>query len=331
MENRTFRKCPLLIPHRRIPATLLAIAAFILLVQASASGGPDLQNMRVAITVDDLPAHGDLLPGVTRLRITQGILRALKKNGLTKVYAFANGTDAVGNSDALRALKEWQRAGFPVANHTFSHSDLDQVGTENYLSDIQRMHTLLTELEPFSFGRKDFLFRYPFLHEGVTVEQREAVRKFLFANNYRIAEVTVDWGDWAWGDAYTRCVRRHDDKSIAWLEQQVILAAELQLINSRRAAKTLFNRDIAHIVMLHDSMFNATVLDSILRDMHRHGVKMIPLGSALEDPVYQIDTGVTPNDGATFLTRVAEARSIKIAAGQNAAYLPISLTSICQE
>jgi len=286
--------------------------------------------MRVAITIDDLPAHGDLLPGTTRLQIAQDILHALKKNGLTHVYAFANGRDAVTNSDALRALNEWLQAGFPVGNHTFSHYDLDQVGAEIYLNDIQRMHTLLTELEPFSLRQEDFLFRYPFLHEGRTLEQRQAIRKFLFANKYRIAEVTVDWADWAWGDAYTRCVQKHDDKSITWLKENVIPAAELQLNNARRAAKTLFNRDIAHVVVMHDSTFNAVVLDSILRDMRRRGIKIISLGRALEDPVYAIDSGVTPNDGATFLTRIAQARSIKIELGRNTAYLPSSLASVCK-
>jgi hypothetical protein len=59
--------------------------------------------MRVAVTVDDLPAHGDLLPGVSRMDLTRGVLKALKDNGLTQVYGFANGLD-IGSEPALLRL-----------------------------------------------------------------------------------------------------------------------------------------------------------------------------------------------------------------------------------
>ena len=37
----------------------------------------------------------------------------------------------------------------------------------------------------------------PFLHEGETLEKREAVRRYLAEHRYAIAEVTIDAHDWA--------------------------------------------------------------------------------------------------------------------------------------
>jgi len=290
-----------------------------------------LRGMKVAVTVDDVPAHGDLLPGTTRLQTNKSILNTLKANGLTKVYGFANGKDAVVSADAMQSLNAWLLAKYPLGNHTFSHSDLDQTGTIKYLSDIQRMQHLLSELAPEPPNRSDFtFFRYPYLHEGATLEQRHTVRKFLFDNRYRIAEVTVDWDDWAWNDAYTRCARRHDDKSITWLKREVIITAENQLRNSKRAARQLFNRDIAQILLLHDSMFTAAILDSLLRDLRHKGVAFISLDYASKDPVYDIDPGVTPSDGGTFLSRIALARHVDIGYVVDTSHMPSSLNAVCK-
>jgi len=288
--------------------------------------------MKVAVTVDDVPAHGDLLPGMTRVQITRSVLDALKENGVKQAYGFANGRDAVRGRDARGALRLWLGSGYPVGNHTFSHSDLDKIGTERYLIDIDRMQGLLTTLTlDATPDASDRVFRYPFLHEGLTLEQRNTVRKFLFDNGYTIAEVTVDWNDWAWNDAYTRCVRRHDSNSVARLQQQVIIAAERQLSNSRGVAKRLFKRDVAQIFVIHDSMLNAAVLASLLRDLRGHGVELITLHRALEDPIYKINPGVTQRDGGTFLNRIAASRGINISDLQKSDYSLPTINNICKQ
>ena len=40
-------------------------------------------------------------------------------------------------------------------------------------------------------------FRYPYLHEGDTLEKRHAVIKYLQEYNYKVAEVTLDFEDYA--------------------------------------------------------------------------------------------------------------------------------------
>ena len=312
--------------------SFLVLCGILCFIAVPASGDARLQHMQVAVTVDDLPSHGDLLPGMTRMGITQGVLDALKANGVTQAYGFANGKDVVADPDLLEALKEWLRAGYPIGNHTFSHADLDEVSAESYLADIRQMQKLLAELAPVStFTESSHVFRYPYLHEGLTGEQRNTVRNFLFENGYRIAEVTIDWDDWAWNDAYTRCVRKHDNRSITWLKRQVAIVAEQHLRNSRSTAERLFKRDIAHILVLHDSMFNAAVLESVLRDFRQQGVELITLDRALEDPIYKLNPGAMPKDRGTFLERVAVSRDINIDNFQDTIYTPDSLSNICKQ
>ena len=52
--------------------------------------------------------------------------------------------------------------------------------------------------------------RYPFLHEGDTLEKRRAVRAWLFAHGYKVAEVSMDFEDYLWNEPYARCMAKHD-------------------------------------------------------------------------------------------------------------------------
>jgi peptidoglycan-N-acetylglucosamine deacetylase len=49
-----------------------------------------LFSQQVAITIDDLPSHGILPPGVTRTDVAKSILKALKEAHTPKVYGFVN-------------------------------------------------------------------------------------------------------------------------------------------------------------------------------------------------------------------------------------------------
>jgi peptidoglycan-N-acetylglucosamine deacetylase len=264
---------------------------------------------RIAVTVDDLPAHGELLPGVSRTDIARGVLRALKSNGVPQAYAFANGTDIGDEPELIEVPKLWLKAGYPVGNHTYSHRNLNEITSEAYVDDIARMDRLIEMLSPVSpLVERRRVFRYPFLEEGGTLDRRNAVRKYLSDNQYKIAQVTVDYYDWAWNDAYTRCVTQHDEKSIAWLKVHVVEEAARNVRVSNALARLLFGRDIAHILLLHVGAFDAVMLDTILKDFRAKGVTFIPLDEALADPVYRIDPNRPYDGGRGFLNQIIESR-----------------------
>jgi peptidoglycan/xylan/chitin deacetylase (PgdA/CDA1 family) len=288
---------------------------------------------RIAVTVDDLPAHGDLLPGLSRADITRGVLRALKSNGVPQAYAFANGTDIADEPELMEVPKLWLKAGYPVGNHTYSHRNVNAITSEAYVEDIARMDRLIETLSPLSpLVERRRVFRYPFLEEGGTLDKRRAVRKYLSDNQFRIAQVTVDYYDWAWNDAYTRCVTQHDEKSIASLKAHVVEEAARSVRVSNALARALFGRDIAHILLLHVGAFDAVMLDTILKDFRAKGVTFITLDEALEDPVYRIDPNRPYDGGRAFLNQIIESRDADTGdLLQESPYSVARLSNVCKE
>ena len=172
---------------------------------------------KLAITMDDLPLNGSLPPGVTRVETTKNVLEILKKRHVPPVYGFINAKRLEENVDGAEALKLWA-AKEPVGNHTYSHMDLEQNTAEAFEREIEEDEPVLELLNlglPKQETKDNWRWlRYPYLHEGDTVEKRRAVRAYLKTHGYRIAQVTLDWEDYLWNTAYARCAAKNDMKTI---------------------------------------------------------------------------------------------------------------------
>src|SRR4051812_45639409 len=93
--------------------------------------------IRIALTFDDLPAHGDLPPDVTRLAVIRSILATLAAHHVPPTYGFVNGAKVKAHPEDGEVLRAWVAAGQPLGNHGYSHLSLDEkadVGA--YLRDI---------------------------------------------------------------------------------------------------------------------------------------------------------------------------------------------------
>ena len=164
--------------------------------------------MEVAITIDDLPANGDLPSNLTRMDIAKKMLSVFKKHHISGVYGLING-NKLEESDGINILQKWIKAGNYLGNHTFHHLDLAKTDSNEYIKDISKNEPTLSQL----MLDKDYHYiRYPFLSEGNTQEKRDSVRQFLMKNNYKIAPVTVDFFEYEWNDPYVRCLRKHEKK-----------------------------------------------------------------------------------------------------------------------
>ena len=131
------------------------------------------------------------------------------------------------------------------------------------------------------------VFRYPYLRQGTDVPSRLALRRALVERRYRIAEVTIDFDDWAYNAPYVRCLRRGDTEAIAALEATFFDAAVSQLRWADDTLRRLVGRSVPHVLLLHAGAFDAHVLDRLLTEYEKAGVRWISLDEALADPVYQ--------------------------------------------
>lgn len=279
---------------------------------------------KLAITMDDLPLNGALPPGVTRAETTKDVLTILKKRHVPPVYGFINAKKLEGNADAAEALKLWAAAE-PVGNHTYAHMDLEQNPPEAFEREIEENEPTLELLA----AKDDWhWFRYPYLHEGDTVEKRRAVRAYLNTRGYRIAQVSLDWEDYLWNTAYARCVAKNDTKSIAWLRSSYLNTASDFLDLGREQAKLVFGHDINHVLLMHLGAFSSTILPEALDLLKKKGFKLVTLEEAETDAAYESDPDVGLHDAGTFLDQWMQVKQIKVPEHTEKPYKEIE--SVCQ-
>ena len=149
------------------------------------------------------------------------------------------------------------------------------------------------------------------LHEGDTVEKRRAVRAYLKAHGYRIAQVTLDWEDYLWNMAYARCVAKNDTKSIEWLRSSYLSTASEFLDLGRAQAKLIYGHEINYVLLLHLGAFSSTILPDALDLLKKKGFKLVTLEEAESDPAYDGDPDVGLHDAGTMLDQWMQVKQIK--------------------
>src|SRR5215470_10825172 len=172
---------------------------------------PRLPAQEVALTVDDLPDHGPLPSGITRLDVAKQMLAALsdaKLDGI--VYGFINAGKLEKYPDEIEVLKLWRAAGQPLGNHTFTHINFTDNPFAAFQENIAKDEPVLKQL----MENQDWhWFRYPYLHEGDTLEKRHAARVYLKDHGYQIAQVTLDFEDYLWNGPYAPRIMSRDEKA----------------------------------------------------------------------------------------------------------------------
>jgi peptidoglycan-N-acetylglucosamine deacetylase len=265
------------------------------------------QRGEIAITVDDLPTHGPMPPGMTRSQIAKKMIAALKAANLPPVYGFVNGDKLDRSWDKANVLKLWTEAGFLLGSHTYSHMDITPNTVQAFEEDIAMNEGTL---EGFMGGRDWHWFRYPYLNEGDTLEKRHAIRNYLSAHGYRVAQVTIDFQDWAWNEPYARCMNKHDAQAVDWLKSSYLDMATEYVSLSQKMAVMLFGRDIRHILLLHIGAFDSVMLPSLLDSLHKRGFVFISLQEAEADPDDQTDPNAALSTGGTLLEQMVESKHL---------------------
>ena len=263
---------------------------------------------QMAITFDDLPVHGAMPSGMTRLEITQSILATLRREKLPPVYGFINAKKVQDDPSTLAALQAWRAAGQPLGNHTWAHLDLDKETPDEFASEVSRNEPLLKTL----MGKGDWHWlRYPFLREGDTLEKRRAVRAWLFAHGYKIAQVNMDFEDYLWNEPYARCMDKHDEASIQKLHDSYLAVAEQYYGVFRQSSQMVYGRDVKYVLLMHVGAFDARMLPELLALYRGKGVSFISLQDAMSDPSYRDDPDIGDATGGAFLELMLEKKNLK--------------------
>ena len=269
------------------------------------------QTQEVAITVDDLPSHGALPPGMSRVDVATGILKTLKDHQAPKVYGFVNAKKLEQHPEDMEVLRLWRAAGYPLGNHTYAHLSLNESSAEEFEQNVAANEAVLRTL----MDHQDWhWFRYPFLWEGDTLAKRHAVREYLRDNKYRIAQVTIDFEDYLWNAPYARCLEKKDERAIDWLKSSYMSTAAEYITLSREMARLVYGRDIRHVLLIHIGGFETVMLPRLLDSLKERGFKLVTLPEAEKDPAYESDPDMALKEGGTLLDQMMEAKQIKFPA-----------------
>ena len=275
-----------------------------------------LPAQQIALTMDDLPAHGPLPPDMTRMDVVHDVLQALGDAHLPPTYGFVNGIHVEEQPKDREVLDAWRAAGNPLGNHTWSHMDLNKHSLEEFKADLTHNEPLLAEEMGTKSGEDDWHWlRFPFLSEGDTPEKKAGVRQFLSTNGYRIAGVTMSFGDYLWNDPYARCSAKGDAAAISELEVTYLAAAREEALRQQALSKELYQREIPFVLLMHIGAFDAQMLPRLLAQYRAMGFSFITLQEAERDVFYKSDLHPEQPVGFANLASAAKAEHKTMPAG----------------
>jgi len=239
---------------------------------------------QIAFTWDDLPAHGPLPKGETRAEIGRKLIAAMKDEHLPPVYGFVNAVQLEQEPASAPMLKDWRDAGFLLGNHTWSHMNLNANSLSAWEEDLLKDEPALGH---YAAGSDWHWLRFPYLAEGNSEDVKLEARKFLAAHGYKIAAVSMSFGDYMWNTTYARCVATNNTAGLAQLESSFLEAAAAEADFRRATSKALYNRDIPYVLLMHVGAFDARMLPRLLKLYRDKGFTFISLEEAEKDPFYK--------------------------------------------
>jgi peptidoglycan/xylan/chitin deacetylase (PgdA/CDA1 family) len=278
---------------------------------------------QIAFTWDDLPVHSALPLGETRLEIGRKLIDAMKEAHLPPVYGFVNGVAIEHEPASAPVLKDWRDAGFQLGNHTWSHMNLNTSSLADWEGDLLKNEPVLRQ---YAANSDWHWLRYPFIAEGDSPEKRAESRQFLADHGYRIAAVTMNFGDYMWNEPYARCVAKNDSAAIAQLESSYLEAAAADADSRRAMSKALYGHDIPYVLLMHVGAFDARMLPRLLQLYRDKGFTFVTLDEAEKDTFYRSDLDPSLPQKTDSLEGAMQARGIPLPPRPNTS---LDVNSLC--
>src|SRR5215472_13667788 len=261
----------------------------------------------VALTFDDLPVHGPLPVGMTRLDIATSVIRSLEAAHAPPSYGFVNAKGLEQEPASVEVLKAWRAAQFPLGNHTFSHTDLGANSAERFEQDLMADEPVLKQY----MGSEDWHWlRFPFLDEGDNLEKHRALEAFLEEHGYRVAEVTLSFGDYAYSVPYARCVAKNDQQGLEQLKQSYLDRAAKTLDESLTFSNERSARDNQPAIQPQTAIREGVELPELLRLLKERGFTLVTLAQAESDPAFAMHPDSPDHWNGTFLEQMMRARHL---------------------
>lgn len=270
---------------RRQFSKLIGMSVVALRMGKATSFSPLDQPSKIAITLDDFNISD--FPTLTGAARNQAILDALEKARI-KAGMFVMAKN-VADEKNMTLLRMWNKQGHLIANHTYSHLHYPSVSFQEFTEDILRAETLLKRLPHF---RK--YFRFPYLKEGKTAEQRDMMRSFLREHGYRNGHVTIDASDWYVDGRLRERLKKDPRAEVAPYREYYLAHLWDRATYYDELAQKVLGRKIKHTLLLHHNVLNGMFLGDVLEMFRAKGWKLINVDEAYADPVFSAAPAIAP-------------------------------------
>jgi peptidoglycan/xylan/chitin deacetylase (PgdA/CDA1 family) len=264
------------------PRYLMAALA----LAAGAPGGVGAaERFDIAVTVDDLSVHGPLPRAMTWAGIAESYLATLKAHRVPEAYGFVNAKRIEEQPASEAVLDLWRQAGYPLGNHTFSHMKLSQAPSlAAWTADLKAGEPAIAS----RMGGADWHYlRFPYLDAGSDQQRHDGALRYLRDHNYRIADVSVSFDDWAYSDAYARCLDKGDSASINAMKAGYLTAVDAGIERMKALSQRVYGRMIPQVLLTHLGAWSAATLPDVMARLDAAGARYVPLARAQADPAYR--------------------------------------------
>ena len=258
---------------------------------------------KVALTFDDLPGLTIFADQPWVDYLNTKLLLGLKRNHLPAIGFVNEGKfDEIQRDHQIANVQKWLDAGNNLGNHTFSHESPNDLGGAGYIADIIKGEPvtramLAAKHKPLSW------FRHPYLETGFPEAVKKQIDDWLSAHGYRVAPVTIDADDWEFAEPYEYALAHHDEAKVLHVRHEYLAYTERTIAWYQRASQALFGRQIAFVILLHDTRLNADNIDELAAILKRRNLKAVSLETAMKDPAYRNGDPYVGRDGIDWIER----------------------------
>jgi hypothetical protein len=251
--------------------------------RAAFSSSP--KKPQISITMDDFNVFDTpILSGAAR---NQAILDALHQFKLRAAMFVAG--KYVDNEKNMPLLRAWNEPKHFIGNHTYSHRYYPNIKFEDYTQDILRNETLLKDLPRY----RQF-FRFPFLKEGKTIEQRDRMRAFLKEHGYRTGHVTIDASDWYVDDRLRQRLKENPKAETKPYRDFYLNHLWERATYYDDLSRKVLGRSVKHTLLVHHNVLNGLFLGDVLQMFKSKGWELIDAEEAFTDPVFSSEPRIAP-------------------------------------
>ena len=254
---------------------LVLFAAFLAL------SAPAAAQKRIALSFDDVPRG----PGIfmTPQQRTERLIAALHRAGVPQVAFFVNPGNLQQPWGAGREsqILAYVRAGHVIANHSFSHPNLSEVGAAAFIANIDQAAAWLN-------GRPGYRpwFRFPFLNEAAgDVATRDAVRAALLARHLADGYATLDSMDWLLDNLINQAHAAGQPIDLVALRDLFVRGLVESAEFADQLSRDALHRQPVQVVLMHETDLEALFVADAVAALRAHGWQIVSIDEAYRDPI----------------------------------------------